>query len=82
MQKVIFDLLLKYTAWLRGYRTLIGLFISALTVLVAVLNLDFAMFVSSSAAFLGTLMVVIGLRPEPGDGKPPPLPDGENWIIP
>lgn len=78
MQKALFDLLLKYTGWLRGYRTLIGLFLNAVAVVFAIASMDLGLFLTSSTAFVGTLMVVIGLRPEPADALPV---QNDNWDV-
>ena len=75
MQKVLFDWLLKYTAWLRGYRTLIGLLLSVVSVIFALASGDVAMFIAAGTQFVATLMVVIGLKPEP----PPEPPMIEEW---
>ena len=81
MQKALFDFLLKYTGWLRGYRTTLGLLLSLMSIVFALASGDVAMFIAAGTQFVATLLVVVGLKPEPGDGHPPPVipPDIGEW---
>jgi hypothetical protein len=79
MQKQLFDLILHYTSWLRGYRTTLGLLSYCVAFLAALATGDPAIILAAFAALWGAFWQTLGLRPEPGDGQPP-LPPGEQWV--
>lgn len=75
MNQVLFDFLLKYTAWLRGHRTALGLVLYFVAVLFALATGQPATIMAAITAFVGAVLTAVGLRPE--EPLPPPIPEEE-----